>query len=166
MFNRPFLLSGEILTSLPKIHVLSISNVRSMPILEVSLSVEMKEIILQKLLARITKVRSCRAECSSGTKLIWHPVFAKALILQNHGILTAGETIESAVAWFIMLERHCQVMLMSDAAAAARGQRPIPIDEDDAEFTHSKTGTELAGHFQATPYFSEAKANSNGAHLQ
>ena len=86
--------------------------------------------------------------------------------MQNHGILTAGETIESAVAWFIMLERHCQVMLMSDAAAGGRGQKPILIDEDDAEFTHSKTGTELAGHFMATPYFTEATIQSNGAHLQ
>jgi ribulose-5-phosphate 4-epimerase/fuculose-1-phosphate aldolase len=83
--------------------------------------------------------------------------FPSALILQNHGILTAGETIESAVAWFIMLERHCQVMLMADAAAGGRGQKPIVVDDEEAAFTHGKTGTETAGHFMSTPYFNVAK---------
>ncbi|UZJ57296.1 hypothetical protein CBS101457_006616 [Exobasidium rhododendri] len=81
----------------------------------------------------------------------------KALILQNHGILTAGETIESAVSWFIMLERHCQVMLMSEAAAAGRGEKPVVVDDEEASFTHSKTGSEVAGHFFSTPYFITAK---------
>ena len=47
----------------------------------------------------------------------------KALIMQNHGILTAGTSIEAAVGWFIMLEKHCQVMLLADAAAGGRGQK-------------------------------------------
>lgn len=89
----------------------------------------------------------------------------KALILQNHGILTCGETIESAVMWFVMLERHCQVMLLADAAAASRGQRPILIDDKEAAFTHEKTGGEVAGHFFARPLFAQALAESNGAHL-
>lgn len=93
------------------------------------------------------------------------PLLITALILQNHGILSAGETIESAVAWFIMLERHCQVQLMSEAAAGSRGEKPIVIDDEEAAFTHSKTGTELAGHFQATPYFAQALMESKGAHL-
>lgn len=89
-----------------------------------------------------------------------------ALILQNHGILTCGETIESAVMWFVMLERHCQVMLMAEAAAGSRGQRPIVIDDAEASFTHEKTGSEQAGHFFAKPLYAQALAESKGAHLQ
>jgi ribulose-5-phosphate 4-epimerase/fuculose-1-phosphate aldolase len=95
-------------------------------------------------------------------EIAFHPT---ALILQNHGILTAGETIESAVAWFIMLERHCQVMLMSEAAAACHGQKPIVTEDEEAKFTHSKTGTETAGHFMSKPYFMQAAITSNGDHL-
>ena len=89
----------------------------------------------------------------------------KALILQNHGILTAGETIESAVMWFVMLERHCQVQLLADAAAGSRGQKPIVIDDAEAEFTHKMTGNEVAGHFFARPLFAQARAEYKDAHL-
>jgi ribulose-5-phosphate 4-epimerase/fuculose-1-phosphate aldolase len=85
--------------------------------------------------------------------------------MQNHGILTAGKTIESAVSWFIMLERHCQVMLLSDAAAGGRGTKPIIVDDEEAEFTHRNTGTEGAGWFISKPYYEEAIRLSNGAHL-
>ena len=70
------------------------------------------------------------------------------------------------MSWFIMLERHCQVQLMSEAAAGSRGEKPIVIDDEEAAFTHSKTGTEAAGHFMATPYFAAALRASAGEHLQ
>lgn len=40
----------------------------------------------------------------------------KAAILQNHGLLTVGETVESAVWWFIAMERCCQAQLLAQAA--------------------------------------------------
>nr|4XXF_A Chain A, Fuculose-1-phosphate aldolase [Glaciozyma antarctica] len=72
----------------------------------------------------------------------------KAIILQNHGLLTVGTTIDSAVAWFIMLEKQCQVQLLADAAG-----QTIPIDEPQAAFTFKELGHEQAGYFQASPYF-------------
>ncbi|KAM0748425.1 arad-like aldolase/epimerase [Meredithblackwellia eburnea MCA 4105] len=72
----------------------------------------------------------------------------KAIILQNHGILTVGTTIDAAVAWFILLETQCQVQLLSDAAGTT-----IPIDEPQAEFTAKSVSTERAGYFKASPYF-------------
>ncbi|EPQ26096.1 uncharacterized protein PFL1_06304 [Pseudozyma flocculosa PF-1] len=90
----------------------------------------------------------------------------KALILQNHGILTAGTSIEAAVGWFIMLERHCQVMLLSDAAAAGRGTKPIVIGDDEAAFTHKQVGSDAAGAFQASPYFQTIEQLDKGAWLQ
>lgn len=71
-----------------------------------------------------------------------------AVILQNHGLLTVGTTIDSAVAWFIMLEKQCEVQLLADAAGQA-----IPIDEPQAAFTFKELGHEPAGYFQASPYF-------------
>ncbi|KAL8278429.1 hypothetical protein RQP46_009119 [Phenoliferia psychrophenolica] len=72
----------------------------------------------------------------------------KAIILQNHGILTVGTTIDSAVGWFIMLEKQCQVQLLSDAAGTT-----VPIDEPQAIFTAKEIATERAGYFTASPYF-------------
>lgn len=86
------------------------------------------------------------------------------LILQNHGILSAGKTIEAAVHRFMALERHCQVMLLADAAAAGNGAKPIPIDDEDAAFTHNQIGSEDSCWFQALPNFEmvdfEAKKNA------
>ena len=32
----------------------------------------------------------------------------KAALLQNHGLLTVGETVEAAVFWFMSLEKCCK----------------------------------------------------------
>ena len=42
----------------------------------------------------------------------------KAVILQNHGLLTVGQTVDEAAWWYITMERSCQVQLMAEAAAA------------------------------------------------
>eukprot|EP01034_Spumella_vulgaris_P022767 gene22767-28929_t len=41
----------------------------------------------------------------------------KAVILQNHGLLTVGGTIEACAWWFMSLEKCCQVQLMAETAA-------------------------------------------------
>ena len=43
----------------------------------------------------------------------------KAAILQNHGLLTVGASVDEAAFWFLSLERTCQAQLLADAAAAA-----------------------------------------------
>ena len=40
----------------------------------------------------------------------------KALIHQNHGIITAGGSVDAAVWWFVALERCCQSQLVAEAA--------------------------------------------------
>ena len=60
----------------------------------------------------------------------------KAALLQNHGLLTVGETIEAAVFWFVSLEKCCQAQLMADAAAGGRGGETVKISEEDAAFTY------------------------------
>jgi ribulose-5-phosphate 4-epimerase/fuculose-1-phosphate aldolase len=71
---------------------------------------------------------------------------SKAAILQNHGLLTVGTSVESAVWWFITMERTCEVELLARAAGS-----PIVIDPDTAELTYNQVGTEIAGAFQFHP---------------
>lgn len=77
----------------------------------------------------------------------------KAALLQSHGLLTCGRSVESAVHWFMSLERCCQVQLMADAAAGGRNQLTIKIEDEDAAFTYKTVGSELAGWFSAKPTF-------------
>ena len=44
----------------------------------------------------------------------------QALILRNHGIVTAGRSIEEAVWLALKLERACRVQLMAEAAGGAK----------------------------------------------
>ena len=72
----------------------------------------------------------------------------KAAILQNHGLLTVGETIDAAAWWFITMERSCQAQLMADAAGT-----PKPIPEDIAVLTRGTVGNPLAGWFSFQPLY-------------
>lgn len=71
----------------------------------------------------------------------------KAVVLQNHGILTVGGSIEAAVAWFYLydwckgialtrrLEKECACVLRAEAAAAMSGAKPVSISPEVAAFT-------------------------------
>lgn len=72
----------------------------------------------------------------------------KAAILQNHGLLTVGKTVESAVWWFITMERSCQVQLLAEAAGT-----PKLISHETAIQTHKVIGSENTGHFSFLPLF-------------
>jgi ribulose-5-phosphate 4-epimerase/fuculose-1-phosphate aldolase len=72
----------------------------------------------------------------------------KAVILQNHGLLTVGQTVDAAVWWFISLERTCQSQLMAEAAG-----RPVCITRASATLTHEQLGTPEAGWFQFQPLY-------------
>ena len=70
----------------------------------------------------------------------------KAVILRNHGMLTVGETVESAAWWFLTLERTAQSQLMAYAAGT-----PTKIGHEQALQTRGQIGFELAGWFQFQP---------------
>jgi ribulose-5-phosphate 4-epimerase/fuculose-1-phosphate aldolase len=53
-----------------------------------------------------------------------------AVILQNHGILTVGKSVESAITNYISLENACQVQLLAQAAGTIK-----PISCEVAKFT-------------------------------
>ncbi|KAE8447789.1 hypothetical protein EG329_010183 [Mollisiaceae sp. DMI_Dod_QoI] len=77
----------------------------------------------------------------------------KAALLQNHGLLTCGKSIESTVFWFMSLEKCCHAQLLADAAAGGRGHETVKIDDKDAAYTYQTVGTESAGLFSAKPAF-------------
>jgi len=72
----------------------------------------------------------------------------KGVILQNHGLLTVGQTVDAAVWWFITMERTCQSQLLAEAAG-----RPVLIARQHAVLTHQQLGSPLAGWFQFQPLF-------------
>ena len=77
----------------------------------------------------------------------------KAAILQNHGLLTVGRTVDEAAWWFITMERSCQVQLLAEAAAARTGEAPKQVSEAAARQSNSIVGTPFAGWFQFQPLY-------------
>lgn len=72
----------------------------------------------------------------------------KAVILRNHGLLTVGTSVDSAVWWFVTMERSCQAQLMAMAAGD-----PVLIDPEQALTTAGQVGTEIAGWLSFQPLF-------------
>ena len=77
----------------------------------------------------------------------------KAAILQNHGLLTVGKTVDEAAWWFITMERSCQVQLLAEAAAARTGEAPRTISDAAARQAYSIVGSAQAGWFQFQPLY-------------
>ncbi|MEU1199885.1 class II aldolase/adducin family protein [Streptomyces sp. NPDC005813] len=80
---------------------------------------------------------------------------AKAVILQNHGLLTVGHSVAAAAWWFITMERSCQAQLLAMAAGS-----PIEIDHDTAALVRKQIGGPLAGWFQFRPLWDQITASS------
>ncbi len=84
----------------------------------------------------------------------------KAVILRNHGMLTVGETVDSAAWWFLTLERTSQSQLMAYSAAAGLGAPPRQIGHEEATQTRGQIGFELAGWFQFQPIWERISRNN------
>lgn len=59
----------------------------------------------------------------------------KGVILKNHGILTAGPTVEATAWWYIALENACRTQLLAQAAGT-----PHRISHEQAKLTHAQIG--------------------------
>ncbi len=70
----------------------------------------------------------------------------KAIILQNHGLLTVGQSVDEAAFWFITMEKTCQAQLAAEAAGT-----PHVINPEYAQLTHDQIGLPLAGWFSFQP---------------
>jgi ribulose-5-phosphate 4-epimerase/fuculose-1-phosphate aldolase len=72
----------------------------------------------------------------------------KAAILQNHGLLTVGQTVDEAAWWFITMDRSCQVQLLAEAAAARTNQPLKLISDAAAKQAYQIIGSPFGGWFQ------------------
>lgn len=81
----------------------------------------------------------------------------KAALLGNHGLLTAGATIEATIAWFVLLEKCCQVQLAADASSAGTGKPLVEIGEAECRSTSQALGTPDGGYFMGLPLFQVAE---------
>jgi ribulose-5-phosphate 4-epimerase/fuculose-1-phosphate aldolase len=87
-------------------------------------------------------------DTSEGEKLAAALGDNKAIILQNHGLLTVGESVDEAAWWYITMERSCQAQLLAEAAGT-----PKLIEHEYAELTRGTVGSALAGWFSFQPLY-------------
>ena len=74
----------------------------------------------------------------------------KAVILQNHGLLTVGASVAEAAWYFITMERSCQAQLLAMAAG-----RPKLIDRETALMVRDQISGPLPGWFQFRPLWDQ-----------
>lgn len=90
----------------------------------------------------------------------------KAVILQNHGLLTTGQTIEAAVFWFVSLDKLCYSQLMAMAACAYPGASIKEISDAEAKLTYQSVGKPYSGWFAAKPLFDMIAKETNEDYLE
>jgi ribulose-5-phosphate 4-epimerase/fuculose-1-phosphate aldolase len=70
----------------------------------------------------------------------------KAVILQSHGLLTVGSTVDEAAWFFICMDRSCQSQLLAEAAG-----KPLKISHESALVAQKQVGNARVGWFQYQP---------------
>jgi ribulose-5-phosphate 4-epimerase/fuculose-1-phosphate aldolase len=90
----------------------------------------------------------------------------KAVILQNHGLLTVGQDVDSAAFWFISLDKTCHVQLLVDAASAGSGHKKILINDEEAASSYQLVGLPERGWLAFQGYYDEQLAKTNGSFLR
>lgn len=63
----------------------------------------------------------------------------KGVILQNHGLLTVGQTVDEAAYLFTLMERSCECQLLADAALRP-GEKARSISDEVAAYTEHLIG--------------------------
>ncbi|ODV79945.1 arad-like aldolase/epimerase [Suhomyces tanzawaensis NRRL Y-17324] len=85
-----------------------------------------------------------------------------AAILQNHGLLTVGSTVDEAAAAFTLLESSCHAQLLADAS----GLKKCIIPDDVAEYTLRLTGDPESMYGEFQPDYELELALTNGEFLK
>lgn len=72
----------------------------------------------------------------------------KAAILQNHGILTVGESVEAAVWRYIAMDDAARTQLIAEAAGTIK-----PLSHEVALHTSGQVGTDVGSWFSFQPLY-------------
>lgn len=76
----------------------------------------------------------------------------KGIILQNHGLLTVGSTVDSAAYLYTLMERSCECQLLADAALRP-GEKLKICGDLEAEYTEKVQGDEETLYTEFQPDF-------------
>lgn len=90
----------------------------------------------------------------------------KAVILQNHGLLTVADSVDAAAFWFMSLDKTCHAQLLADAAANGTGHKKKLISDEEAAFSYQQVGTNEKGWLAFQGYYDEQLAKTNGSFLK
>lgn len=90
----------------------------------------------------------------------------KAAILQNHGILTCGQSVDEAAFWFLSLDKTCHAQLLVDAAEQGSGHKKKPIPDAEAAESYKQVGTPEKGWLAFQGYYDEILAKTGGDFLK
>ncbi|SCU81618.1 LAMI_0B07030g1_1 [Lachancea mirantina] len=89
----------------------------------------------------------------------------KAIILQNHGLLTVGETIDEAAYLFTLMERTCEVQLQVEMAERAGLPKKI-IPDTEAYYTYFNTSDPETLYTEFQPDYDLELELTNSAFLK
>ena len=98
--------------------------------------------------ALFTEFSGVVLDTSEGEKIAAVLGLRKAVILQNHGILTVGQSVEAAVWRYLAMENACQAQLLAEAAGQTK-----PMSDNVAAHTAGQVGTEAGGIHAFQPYW-------------
>ncbi|KAJ1726787.1 hypothetical protein LPJ61_004960 [Coemansia biformis] len=87
-------------------------------------------------------------DTAEGSRLVQTLGSRKGLIMQNHGLLTVGGSVDEAAFWFIAMDRSCQAQLLAEAAGT-----PTCISDIVAADSHATVGSAISGWFNFQPYY-------------
>mmetsp|Transcript_7917 Transcript_7917/g.9970 ORF Transcript_7917/g.9970 Transcript_7917/m.9970 type:complete len:290 (-) Transcript_7917:62-931(-) len=87
------------------------------------------------------------------------------VILQNHGLLTVGKTVDEAAFLFILMEDSCHAQLLADAASAGGYKKQI-INDEVATYTRHMTGDPESLYAEFQPDFELELELTNSAFLK
>ncbi len=81
----------------------------------------------------------------------------KALLLEHHGILTVGETVDEAAFWLHLLERCCEAQLLVSSLPARDDGSPAyrALDASIAARTYEQVGQHHHGWMGFQPIYEE-----------
>jgi len=85
-------------------------------------------------------------EAEEGQRIVQALGDRKAVILQNHGFLTAGPSVEAAAWWYISMDNAAHAQLLAEAAGT-----PIALDHETAKFTYDRVGGPTGGALSFRP---------------
>ncbi|CEL04214.1 Putative Ribulose-5-phosphate 4-epimerase [Aspergillus calidoustus] len=78
----------------------------------------------------------------------------RSVILQNHGMITCGKTVDEATFLFIALDRCCHAQLLANAAVCPGFEKRV-IDDEMAKVGYKRSGNSSKMWLAFQPYYGQ-----------